>query len=139
LGDDVGFSEVLRTREILNSNIASKEKNIVDSPLYEFLGGINVHQLSEQDKEEIVKLIASNEIFISRMIEKANEHMKNNEFVEAFYIWKELNEKSPKEILFVQQMALAKYKSEKTNKRPLWKTLKQLYLKLLTKIMIQKL
>jgi hypothetical protein len=116
LGEDIGFDETLRIREQLKDKI-QKNMEITDSPLFTFLSDMEVHQLSEKERSEIVSLIASDEVFISKKIKDAKLMMDSDRFTEAFFIWKELNEKVPNEIYYVQQMALSKYKSQFPNKR----------------------
>ena len=116
LGEDIGFDETLRIREQLKDKI-QKNMEITDSPLFTFLSDMEVHQLSEKERSEIVSLIASDEVFISKKIKDAKLMMDSDRFTESFFIWKELNEKVPNEIYYVQQMALSKYKSQFPNKR----------------------
>lgn len=116
LGEDIGYDETVRIREQLKERI-QKNEAMIDSPLFTFLSDMEVHQLSEKERNDIISLIASDEVFISNKMKDAKLMMDKNKFMEAFYIWKELSEKTPNEIYYVQQMALSKYKSGYPNSR----------------------
>lgn len=116
LGDDIGYTEVVRIKDRLKE-IILKSAAVTDSPLYTFLTNMNVHQLSDIEKEEIVELIAADEVFIAKKTEEAMKLMNNDRFIDAYYIWKELNEKSPNEISYIQKMTISRYKSKHPDER----------------------
>jgi MAP3K TRAFs-binding domain len=117
LGDDVGASEAKTCQSQLEQLIKSIEKqNSVDSPLFEYLEGINPHKLSDIDYEQVISHLSEKEDHIFALSEKAKMLKANNEFENAATYWSKASQIMPDEDYFIQQQALCTYKSEHPSK-----------------------
>lgn len=113
LGEDIGVDEAERCKNALSGLIESTMKNsAVDSPLYDFIQGIEPPVLPEGELKRIIGDLASEEKHIFAIAEQAKEYMREGNFIEAAKLWGKASEKIPSESFFVQQQALAVYKSK---------------------------
>lgn len=113
LGADIGVSEAKRFSKVLEEVISKTEDELKDSPLYDFVKDIKPHNLSKHENDELIELLMKEESEIQKLLNNASRCMKEKRFNEAYNNWKLLNDKNPKEILYIQKMALCKYKSSK--------------------------
>lgn len=113
LGEDIGTDEAQRCQKSLADKINKVTHNaLVDSPLYDFISGINPPQISNSEYKKIIGDLAKKESHIFAIAEKAKDHMLEDEFSEAAKLWEKAAEKSPSEDYFLQQQALSVYKSK---------------------------
>jgi tetratricopeptide (TPR) repeat protein len=114
LGEDIGADEAQRCREALTVKIAEvTRKSLVDSPLYGFIQDITPPELSKAEYQRIIGDLADREAHIFATIEKAKQCMIDDEFEGAAALWEKARKSVPSETYFVQQHALAVYKSNK--------------------------
>lgn len=113
LGEDIGADEAQRCQKSLVETIERVTKNsFVDSPLYDFIKGINPPELPQAEYKKIIGDLAERETHIFAIAEKAKDHMLEDEFVEAAKLWEKASEAVPSEDYFLQQQALSIYKSK---------------------------
>lgn len=117
LGDDVGASEAHTCQLKLEKLIKSIEKqSSIDSPLFEYLDGINPHQLSDSDYKQVISHLSEKEDHIFGLSEKAKILKSSGDFVNAAIVWNKASQLMPEEHYFIQQQALCTYKSELPSK-----------------------
>lgn len=113
LEDDIGASEAERCQTALISLINELSKNkATDSPLYEFIKGINPPTLPRTEYNAIITELAEREKHIFALVERAKELMTENKFSEAAKFWDKASEKVENEPYFIQQKSLCIYKSK---------------------------
>ena len=113
LGEDIGADEAARCQKTLAEKINWVTKNSpVDSPLYDFIKDINPPKIPPAEYKKIIGDLAERETHIFAIVEKAKEHMLADEFIEAAKLWKKAADAVPSEDYFIQQQALAVYKSK---------------------------
>ena len=113
LGDEIGFEEVNRCVKELVSLINSvKRSRQIDSPLYEFIDDLPPLQITEEQYEKIISEYAAREKSIFAIVEFAKDEMEAGRFESATKSWAKAAELVSNEPYFVQQYALARYKSE---------------------------
>lgn len=113
LGEDIGADEAQRCQQELAETIENVTKNsIIDSPLYDFIKDINPPQIPEAEYKKIIGDLAERETHIFAIVEKAKDHMLEDEFVEAAKLWGKAADAVPSEDYFLQQQALSVYKSK---------------------------
>ena len=113
LGEDIGFDEVNRCVVELSDLIKSTIKSsFIDSPLYSHISGITPPELPTNEYKRIIEDLAEKEKHIFAIVEQAKEFMDNSQFKEAKKFWEKACRLLPTENYFVQQLALAVYKSE---------------------------
>lgn len=117
LGDDVGATEAKECQERLLNLITDIEKQKpVDSPLFTFLEGLNPHQISQTDYDQIISKLSEKEGHVFAVSEKAKLLMTKNDFADAALLWEKASSLLPDEHYFIQQHALCTYKSELPSK-----------------------
>ncbi|MDD3122468.1 MAG: hypothetical protein PHC62_03010 [Candidatus Izemoplasmatales bacterium] len=117
-GDDIGVDESVRFKQKIKKVLDNFEMHIVDSPLHTFLNNIAPLELNNEQKEELMDLAFIKEKRIYDLTEKARQCMVTNEYMYTAYTnWDELRHINPNEIFYVQQAALARYKSDFPNRR----------------------
>ncbi|MFA0657499.1 TRAFs-binding domain-containing protein [Vibrio splendidus] len=113
LGEDIGADEAKRCQEELAKTIKRVISNsFIDSPLYDFIKDINPPKLPPEEYKKIIGDLAERETHIFAIVEKAKNHMLDDEFVEAAKLWEKAAEAVPSEDYFLQQLALSTYKSK---------------------------
>lgn len=113
LGEDIGADEAQRCQQALLEMIERTTRNsIIDSPLYDFIKDINPPKLPATEYKRIIGDLAEREKHIFAIVEKAKNHMEASEFTEAANLWGRACEIATTESYFVQQHALALYKSK---------------------------
>lgn len=113
LGEDIGADEAARCQKSLSDKIDWVTKHsLVDSPLYDFIKDINPPKIPPAEYKKIIGDLAERETHIFAIVEKAKDHMLADEFVEAAKLWKKAADAVPSEDYFLQQQALAVYKSK---------------------------
>lgn len=113
LGEDIGADEAARCQKSLSEKIDWVTKHsLVDSPLYDFIKDINPPKIPPAEYKKIIGDLAERETHIFAIVEKAKDHMLADEFVEAAKLWKRAADAVPSEDYFIQQQALAVYKSK---------------------------
>lgn len=113
LGEDIGADEAERCQKALAETIERVTKNsLIDSPLYDFIKDINPPQIPPAEYKKIIGDLADRETHIFAIVEKAKDHMLNDEFVEAAKLWEKAATAVPSEDYFLQQQALSIYKSQ---------------------------
>ncbi|WP_444895505.1 TRAFs-binding domain-containing protein [Microbulbifer sp. SSSA005] len=113
LGEDIGADESQRCQKELEEKIKIVTNSpLVDSPLYDFIKDINPPELPAAEYKKIIGDLAEKETHIFAIVEKAKDHMLEDEFVEAAKLWRKAAEMVPSEDYFLQQLALSIYKSK---------------------------
>ncbi|MGG5829913.1 TRAFs-binding domain-containing protein, partial [Bacillus pumilus] len=114
LGNDIGYSEVIRFRKELQDTIKEILSNPqTDSPVYTFLSNLqqpkweNVDTSFEQKKES--------EQTLSKIIEKAKNALDKDNFIEAKTLFSYAHSLDEKSIYVIQKLALSTYKSKTPN------------------------
>lgn len=116
LGGEISNTEAKKKVRELKDLISAIMKNpITDSPIYSYIPKIKYPVLSEEDLNEIIGELKSNENTIYSLTEKAKDFMRDKKFNEAAEIWRKLSEKTNNDIYYIQQEALCTYKSESPN------------------------
>lgn len=117
LGEDIGKSEAERCVTQLSKlieNVSIKQE--VDSPLFEFIGSIKPHIIDQEEYISIIKDLTRLSDNVYTLVEHARDEMDKSNFVDAEKLWERVSKLVPNETYFVQQHALAKYKSEYPSK-----------------------
>lgn len=118
LGDEIGFEEVNRCIDELVILINSvKNSGQVDSPLYEFIGGLEPLKMSDEEYEKIISEYAAMEKSIFAIVEFAKDEMEASRFESAAKSWAKAAELAGNEPYFIQQHALARYKTKLPSER----------------------
>lgn len=118
LGTDIGASEAERCqKELISLIILITQNKITDSPLFEYIKGVQPQKLPKEEYTSIIKDLASREKTIFALVEHAKKLMSDNNFLEAAKHWDKASEKAENEHYFIQQKALCIYKSEHPSKR----------------------
>lgn len=113
LGEDIGADEAQRCQRELTEIIKRITKNsLIDSPLYDYIKGINPPKIPKAEYDKIIGDLAERETHIFAIVEKAKNHMLEDNFVEAAKLWAKVAEAVPSEDYFLQQQALSVYKSK---------------------------
>lgn len=113
LGEDIGADEAKRCQRELAEKIKRvTEDSFVDSPLYDYIKGIKPPQIPKAEYQQIISEMAEREAHIFAIVEKAKNHMLEDEFVEAARLWEKAANAVPTEDYFLQQQALSIYKSK---------------------------
>ncbi|WP_265822652.1 tetratricopeptide repeat-containing protein [Geovibrio ferrireducens] len=113
LGDDIGASEAKRCQEELVALITSiLTRCETDSPFFQFIPSLCHYVLPDEEFGKILSELAEREKHLFAIVEKAKIEMNQNNFVAAYKLWSKASEKAEDEAYFIQQHALARYKSE---------------------------
>lgn len=112
-GTDISATEAKRCTDAL-VNLISQVTNAknVDSPMYEYIKGLNAPKLPEDELRDIIDRLGKEEKFIFVQRERARNYMKLNKFREAEECWRKAATISGNDDYFIQQQALCRYKSE---------------------------
>ncbi|NHF59992.1 DUF4071 domain-containing protein [Flavobacteriaceae bacterium TP-CH-4] len=112
-GEDIGKSEadrcVKKLKELIEIVLKNQE---TDSPLFEFIPSAQPHVIPEEEFSGIIKELAEKEEHLFGIVERAKLEMKTEDFEEAKKLWKKAHESVNDEPYFIQQHALATYKSK---------------------------
>lgn len=87
------------------------EDEKIDSPFYTYLPKVIPPAYDKEYQDNAVKATENTKI-IGDLIKSAKQAMMDSNFKQAKVAWAQLSEKSPDESYFVQQLALATYKSK---------------------------
>jgi hypothetical protein len=113
LGDDIGADEAKRCQSILRSMIdVVTDSPQVDSPLYEYITGLEPPQLPKEIYDQIITDLADKENHLFAVAEKAAFLMDEDMEAAAKY-WEKAHKLLPTESYYLQQWALSTYKSKK--------------------------
>lgn len=113
LGEDIGVDEAERCKNALFHKIKLvTNSSLIDSPLYDFIRDVNPPVIPHAEYKRIIGELAKRETNIFAIVEKAKDHMLADEFVEAANLWEKAVRAVPSEDYFLQQQALAIYKSK---------------------------
>ncbi len=113
LGEDIGSDESKRCQKNLKEKIKFAEENkIIDSPLYDYIKDIEPPKIPAEEFKKIVGELADREVHVFAIAEKAKELMNEGNFIEAIKYWEKASKIVPSEDFFIQQLALATYKSK---------------------------
>lgn len=111
-GESLDADAIADCKDRLTHLIKSKkEKSEVDSPFYT-LTGATPPEVNEAIKKEVLTWFESESNTLARIIEEARQKLNASDFYEAYELWSQAAKQSPSEIYFVQQQALALYKSK---------------------------
>lgn len=123
LGKDIGFSEVMRFREELESAIREILAHPrTDSPVYTYLPRL---QPPSWQTEPLAPAPESSKDTLSTIVGKAKTAMDADKFTEAIPLWDLAHELDPANSYIIQKLVLATYKSKKpTHVEALEKALK---------------
>lgn len=117
LGEDVGATEAQECQVRLEKLIRTIERQGgVDSPLFEYLVGINPHILSETDYEQVITKLSEKENHVFALSERAKILRAQGDFKTAASTWGKAANLMPDEHYFIQQQTLCTYKSEQPSK-----------------------
>ncbi len=112
-GEDIGKTEADRCVAELKSLIENVLKHQeIDSPLFEFIPSAKPHIIPEEEFSGIIKELAEKEEHLFGIVERAKLEMKSEDFNDAKKLWKKAHENVDNEPYFIQQYALATYKSK---------------------------
>ncbi|NOJ24168.1 TRAFs-binding domain-containing protein [Vibrio coralliilyticus] len=112
LGEDIGVDEAERCKRHLITLINTvTEQKQVDSPLYEFINDIKPPILPENEYIQLIDDLSKKEQMLFAHVEKAKQMMQDNQFDLAAEYWEKASLNAPSEPYFIQQRALARYKS----------------------------
>jgi len=112
LGKDIGADEAKRcTDELASKMLKLKAAAAADSPMYEMLSTVTPPTISEEEFKQILGELAERENNIFALRAGAEELMAKNDFASAAVKWRKAGELSDGDSFFVQQEALATYKS----------------------------
>lgn len=113
LGDDIGVSEAERCQKELASLINEILKSPqTDSPFFQYIQTVEPYKLPEEEYISAIKELSEKEDKIFALVEHAKAEMKSSNFSKAAELWKKANKKVDNEPYFIQQWALATYKSK---------------------------
>ena len=113
MGDDIGADEAKRCvaeLSLLIDQVTSKQ--FVDSPLYDYIQGVNPPQIPAEEYERIMGNLAEKEKHIFAIVDEAERSTSKSDFANACKYWEKAQAIAPGEIYFTQQFALCKYKSQ---------------------------
>jgi len=117
-GEDIGKTEadrcVTELKNLIERVLKQKE---VDSPLFEFISSVKPHVIPEAEFSSIIKELADKEEHLFGIVERAKLEMKSEDFNDAKKLWKIAHDKVENEPYFIQQYALATYKSKAPSER----------------------
>ncbi|MEM6261918.1 MAG: TRAFs-binding domain-containing protein [Bacteroidota bacterium] len=112
-GKDIFASEAKRCQASLLKLIQAVDTNQeVDSPFFQFVPGLTPHTLPEGDFNSIKSEGVRQETHLFDVVEKAKAHMKASNFIKAAAAWELVTEKASNDPYYIQQFALATYKSK---------------------------
>lgn len=113
LGEDIGVDESKRCIKELTELINSiKDKDIADSPFYEYINGVEPPKVSKEEIQQLISELATKHDTLFAIVEEAKLLKSKDEFKEAAEYWKKASEKMPNETYYIQQHALCTYKSK---------------------------
>lgn len=113
LGEDIGADESKRCVSALTNLIEQvTKKQIIDSPLYEFVNNVIPPILPIEEYHRIIGDLAEKEKHIFAIVDEAKRLIEKSDFINAYKYWEKAVNAIPNEIYFQQQLALAKYKSQ---------------------------
>lgn len=113
LGEDIGVDESKRCIKELTDLIKSiKDRDLVDSPFYEYLNGSEPPKVDQGEIKKILGDLAEKQDSIFAIVEEAKLQKRNNNFKEAAEYWEKASKKMPYETYYIQQEALCTYKSK---------------------------
>lgn len=113
LGDDIGKTEADRCVEELRKLIETVSlAQEIDSPLFEFIKSLSPHSLKEEEYIAIIRELTAKGDSVYTLVEHARAEMNKSNFIEAIKLWERVRKLVPSETYFVQQHALATYKSK---------------------------
>ena len=114
LGADIGSREAVRARkelgELVRSIMAEKD---ADSPVYQFLPGLQQPKMSEEEVEAMVDDREAQEQRLSAFVKRGREASSGSRHGDAAKAFAKAHELSPGEPYVIQQWALATYKAKK--------------------------
>jgi tetratricopeptide (TPR) repeat protein len=114
LGEDIGKDESDRCIKELTALINKiSATQLADSPLYEYIQGTVPPKMPKDEYKNIIKQLAEKEKHIFAIVEAAKDGMDKSDFESAIKYWRKAKDILPNEVFFVQQLALATYKSKK--------------------------
>jgi hypothetical protein len=115
LGNAIDFGEVGRFRSFLKEKITKLIKEpTVDSPLYTLFPLLNIPTFSEKEIEEIKENIEQDGS-LSDIMNDAEDAKNNNDYTKAIELLTKAKELKQDNILVIQRLALATYKSKTPN------------------------
>jgi tetratricopeptide (TPR) repeat protein len=113
LGEDIGTDEANECQEKLKNLILRiKDNPKSDSPLYELIKSATPTTYAEDEYLEIIGDLANREKGLFAIIEKAEEEIKNGNYLNASNLFSKANQIAIDESYYIQQQALYKYKSK---------------------------
>lgn len=111
LGKDIGYSEVVRFRKVLQSAIQAILANPqIDSPVYTYLPGL---QPPSQIGTSAFHQLGQSKDTLNTIVGKAKDAIDADNFVEAIPLLNLAHELDPANSYIVQKLVLATYKSKK--------------------------
>ncbi len=117
-GLDISATEAKRCTNALVQLIGQViEAKNVDSPMYEYIRGLNAPTLPDDELKDIIDRLGNEEKFVFVQRERARNYMKMKMFSEAEECWKKAATISGNDDYFIQQQALCRYKSEVPNSK----------------------
>ena len=125
LGEDLPSSEARTKREALAKLIRSVlSREVVDSPVYEFLNFLERRPISEADRDRMMEILETEGDKLARLLSSARSKIQSDEFAAAIDVLNDARRliESPNEDdagqnqanreFVLQQLALATYKSK---------------------------
>lgn len=118
MGNDIGATEAKRCIRELKSlidNVINKPET--DSPFFQYISSIKPYILPEKEYISVIKELANKEKHVFAIVEQAKSEMNSSNFIEAKKLWAKALQKIENEPYFIQQYALATYKSKEPSER----------------------
>lgn len=113
LGEDIGVDEAERVKTLLKATLEDILQNaITDSPMYELLHTLVQPNMTDEEYTEILGALADGAESIFALTEAAKQCMRDNRFADAIKYWRKAVEKCPRELYYIQQLALCTYKQQ---------------------------
>jgi tetratricopeptide (TPR) repeat protein len=117
-GEDIGKTEadrcVSELKALIKSVLMQKQ---TDSPLFEFIPSARPHVIPEEEFSSIIKELSEKEDHLFGIVESAKLEMKSENFNQAKKLWEKAHNGVKDEPYFIQQYALATYKSKSPSER----------------------
>jgi len=115
LGNAIDYGEVERFRSLLNEKVSKLIKEpAIDSPLYTLFPQLNIPSFTRQEIEEIKGNI-DEDGSLSDLMNEAEEAKNNKDYVKAIEVLNKAKDLNQDNILVIQRLALATYKSQIPN------------------------
>lgn len=115
IGEELDKYEAAKIKDGLKEFILESQKKIIDSPLYTFVPNVKPPEVSKEEYRKIISDAEDSTQMVEKLVLDAENFMDKSNFSGAVPLWDKLKKLLPSNNYFVQQLALATYKSKKPN------------------------